>query len=261
MTLVIAGILAVWPLAAPASPWPRGENNVFISSRANYFRATGDFLGSTPGETSDRFERYETDTYLEYGLSDRYTIGGKIVYGTTTVGNRFETVTDSGFSEIEGFLQRQLWGGEKGVGAVNLTFARPSRFDAGVRQSVQSDGPALEARFLYGRDFIERPVKIYAAAEIGYRRQFQDAADQARSQFTLGVEPVPRFLFLLQSFNTVSVRNETNAGADFDVYQVAPSLVWRAGRRWSVQAGVIHEYAGRNLERGTTYSIGLWTAF
>ncbi len=259
--VVIAAVLALSSVTAGASPWPRGANHVFLSSSANYFRAEGDFLGSTPGEEDDLFERYETDTYLEFGLSDRYTIGGKVVYGTTTVGNRFETISDSGFSEIEGFLQRQLWGGGKGVGAVSLTFASPSRFDAGVRQSVQSDGPALEARFLYGRDFIEKPIKIYAAAEAGYRRQFEDAADQARTQLTLGIEPIPRFLLLLQSFNTISIRNETNGGADFDVYKAAPSLVWRGGKRWSLQAGATFEYAGRNLARGTTYSIGVWTAF
>jgi len=246
---------------ASASPWPRGDNHLFVSSRANYFRATDDFLSFTSGDTNDQFQRFETDTYLEFGLTDKVTLGGKLVYGTSTISNQFESRSASGFSEIEAFVQHQLWSGQRDVGALSIIGALPSRFETGVRPGIEGDGGAVEARFLYGRDLVSGPQKVFAGIEAGYRKRFGGAADQGRIDITFGFEPSQKILFLVQSFNTLSVRNENNDGADFDVFKAAPSLIWRGGKRWSVQGGVIHEYAGRNLSRGTTYFVGLWTVF
>ncbi|MEL7489196.1 MAG: hypothetical protein AAGJ73_00640 [Pseudomonadota bacterium] len=210
---------------------------------------------------TDRFERIETDTYFEYGLTGKTILGGKIVYGTSTLKNEFESVSVSGVSEAELFLQRQVWSRGKNVASVSITGAIPNNVEAGLRPGVANDGPAAEIRVLFGRRLTERPREFYVGAEAGFRKRFGDAADQGRIDITAGYQPAEKFLLLLQSFNTISVRNETGEGADFDAYKIAPSLVWRGGRRWALQGGVIHEYAGRNLATGTTYFFGLWSEF
>ncbi|MEM6539226.1 MAG: hypothetical protein AAF668_16035, partial [Pseudomonadota bacterium] len=60
---------------------------------------------------------------------------------------------------------------------------------------------------------------------------------------------------------TLSVRNETPGGADFDIVKIQPSLVWRFSPSLSVRAGGLFEIAGRNLSLGRGAFIALWTEF
>lgn len=246
---------------ACASAWGQQKNSLFISSRADYFRANGSFLSAAGEETRQRFERFESNTYAEFGLTPDVTIGAKAVYGSSWLSNEFEQQSATGFSEIEGFVQRRLWRGAAGVGALRITGAAPARFDTGVRPGLRSDGADLEARLLYALNIITSPVKIISGGEIGYRRRFGDAADQIRFDAQILIEPSDRFLLIVETFSTLSVRNENLNGADFDVFKIQPSAVWRFGRHASVQIGLTHEAAGRGLVLGNTYFVGLWTVF
>ena len=241
--------------AAHASPWGRPDGEFLIVSRAEYFRA--DLGASDPGE----FRRFESNTYLEFGVTDAVTIGGKAIYGTSWLTDATGTQTASGFSEIEGFAQYRFLDTGDHVASARLAVARPAAFQSGARANLQSDSVDAEAAVLYGRNLVLKPVKIFAAAEAGYRLRFGDAADEIRTQATIGAEPGERWLFLLESFATVSMRNEDAGGADYDVVKIQPSLVYRFSRRWTVQAGMTEEIAGRNLALGRTFFIGLWSAF
>ncbi len=208
-----------------------------------------------------RFDRFESNTYFEYGLTDKITVGGKALYGTTWFRRDAEVDTANGFSEIEGFAQYQFRRDSRHAASVRVAISKPAHFRSGARTILQGDGVDAEVAALYGRNIVFEPIKIFTAIEIGYRKRFGDSADQIKSQATIGVEPSKRLLFLLEGFSTVSLRNEINAGVDYDVLKVQPSLVYRVGRQWRIQAGVTEEIHGRNLELGRTYFIGLWSEF
>jgi len=248
-------------VVASASPWARGDGRVFIASNAEYFSAEGDFLASTPNDFTDKYQRYEARTYGEFGLTDSITLGGTIVYGVSEISNELEIRNASGFSQLEGFIQHQLWKGIQDVGAIRLIGAAPTRFETGVRPGIETDGAAIEARFLYGRNLIAGSSKLFSTVEVGYRKRLGNAADFGQLDFTFGYEPSPKWLLLLQSFNTISVRNSETEGTDFDIFKVSPSVAWRIGDRWSIQAGMTYEYAGRNIPTGNTYFLSLWSSF
>ena len=247
---------ALWFCLGPAhaSPWGREAGSLLIITRAAYFNA------DLPGAQS-RFERLESDTYVEYGATPAVTIGGKAVYGTTWTTRPDATARASGFSEIEVFIQRRLFTGAEDVGAVRLAASRPSNFESGARTALQADGADMDLSFLYGRNLRTAPIKVFATAEAGYRKRFSDASDQARLHASLGVEPNRRWLLLAEVFGTLSVSNEQDAGADFDVVKLQSSLVWRPSRRWGFQAGLTEEVAGRNIALGRTVFLSLWSAF
>jgi len=227
----------------------------------DYFRATLPDIVIPGGVLEDRFERIESNFYVEYGLTRKTTMGAKALYGTSWQTRGATTETASGFSEIEGFVQRQVFRTSAHVGAVKLMAARPSDFSSGVRSGLQSDGFDLEAQFGYGRTVKTEPFKVFITGAAGYRRRFGDAADQIRLNASIGVEPSKRFLFLIESFSTISVRNHDAFGADYDIVKIQPSIVWRISPRFSAQAGLSEEVAGRNLALGRTFFIGLWTRF
>lgn len=245
--------------AANASPWARNQGEIFLISQARYFNT------SPQDENISRFERLESDLYLEYGLTSAFTLGAKAVYGTSWL-TRAETIeTVSGFSELIGFGQYQMRRGDADALSIRLSIIVPSDLEAGVRLGLQSDGVDVETAALYGRNLSSGPVKTFLALNAGYRKRFGDAADQLRAQATLGAEPGDRWLLLADIFAERSLRNETAGGADFDIVKLQPSIVYRFGkgpkRRWAAQAGVTEEIAGRNLSLGRAAFVSLWSAF
>ena len=257
---MLSAVCALALPAADASPWPRGEGRLFVSTKANYFRAGAD--AAPPLATGRPFyERIDSDLYAEYGLFEDLTLGAKIVYGNASYFDGFAQTRVDGIAEIEASVQYSVFNGRHGALSVKATGITPTRFEEGGRPGVFSDGVDAELRVLYGRTLAERPFKIYATAEAAYRRRFGDGADQARADFLVGFEPVGRVLALLEAQSRLSLRNERPGGADYDVTILQPSLVYRPANRWAVQGGVSYEAAGRNLERGVGYFLALWTEF
>lgn len=244
----------IWP--AHASPWARVDGELLIISQTKYFYA--DLTSQDP--RGARFESIDNDTHIEFGLTDDITIGGKAIYSTSWLTNTRGTATDSGFSEIEGYAQYQIHRTIRHAASVKLSAGKPAAFQPGVREGVK-EGADVELAGLYGRNVIFKPVKIFAATEIGYRKRFGDAADVMRSHTTIGAEPGAHWVFLLEGFSTLSLRNEEPGGADYDIVKIQPSVIYRFNRRWAVQAGMNEEVAGRNLALGRTFFIGLWSAF
>lgn len=262
ITAGASALLAAATAAIPAdaSPWGREPGRLFLSTRADYFLARAD-AGDPLALGQQRFERIESNAYAEFGVARRATIGLKVVYGTSSYFDGFETISASGFSEIEGFVQRELARDDAQVLAVRVAGGAPSRFASGVRPGLANDGADVEARLVYGRTMLLRPVKIFAAAETGYRRRFGDGANQFRGDLTVGVEPSRRLLAMVEMFSTASLGDAAPGGADYDVVKIQPSLAWRATRRWSLHAGVTLEAWGRNLLLGDTWFLGLWAEF
>ncbi|MGE0407736.1 MAG: hypothetical protein AB7P23_00585 [Amphiplicatus sp.] len=248
--LLVVGV-AVCLCEADASPWSREPGRLFISTQTDFFLA----------KSSDvSLERYDNRAYFEYGLARGTMIGAKLSHSASTFGSEEESTFSSGFSEIEGFAQHEILRGERDVLSLRLAGGAPAKGSAGRADRAGHDVD-LELRALYGRTLALRPLKIFAAVETGYRRRFGNDADEIRSDFLLGAEPARRTLVLLEVFSTLSLRNEKLNGADYDVMKIQPSIIWRASRHWSLQAGAVHELAGRNLLLGNAVFFGFWALF
>ena len=218
-------------------------------------------VNTLDGVVDSNFQRIDTNTYVEFGLTDKTMLGAKVVYGTSWLTRGSSSEAASGFAELEFFAQQQLWRSRKSTGAIKAGVTRPSQFLSGARPDLQSDGVDVEAAFLYGRNLTSGPIKVFTSTQAGYRKRFSDSADQVRFEATLGAEPGNKWLILLDAFATVSVRNEAGQGADYDIYKVQPSIVWQASRLFKIQAGISEEFAGRNTSRGRTVFLGLWSSF
>lgn len=251
--------LSIISTSSSASPWARTDGEILIISRAEYFST--DLTPANVGEPIGQFQRLESNNYFEYGLTESVTIGGKAIYGTTWLNNAAVSQSQSGFSELEGFGQYQILRSNKHAVSIRVAAATPVQLQSGARTSLMGKGVDLDFSALYGRDLLFKPVKIFTAAELGYRKNIGENADQIRTQITFGIEPHRRVLVLVEAFGTMSMQNHQKDGADFDIVKLQPSLVIKATERWSIQAGLNREVAGRNLELGRTFFIGLWSRF
>jgi hypothetical protein len=241
---------------AAASPWGAPSGDLLVITRTDYFRAD---LTASDTVAAGRFQRVEANTYAEFGVTDNVTIGGKLVYGTSWLQRGVDVQDDSGVTDFGGFAQYRFHSGRYDVASARASVVAPSSIGAGLRQGLAGDGVDVEITGLYGRTLRRKEPKIFATIEAGYVKRVSGASDQIRTQTTWGLEPGERWMLLLDGFATLSVSNEQPGGADFDVLKLQPSIVFRASRRWAFQAGVTEEVAARNLDRGRTIFIGLWT--
>ena len=262
------GALAAWGAAiatANASPWARPQGELLVISQTNVFRSS-ETVSSDGVFVRQRFERIETDLYLEYGLTPSITLGGKTVYGASRLRRGEDNIdTASGFSEFGGFAQYQFRRNDREAASIRIGASSPSSLDDGARAETASDGVDADIALLYGRNLDIAPFGVFIGLDAGYRKRFSDAADQVRLQADIGAKPGERWMLLLQSFGEISLRNETSSGADFDIVKINPSIVRRFGNpqtgRWSVQIGYSEEVAGRNVALGRRAFFSVWTVF
>lgn len=237
---------------AGASPWNRANGGVFVATRTDYFRSS---------TAVSAFSRVESDTYVEWGVTERWMAGGKAVFGTAFITDTAGSRTVSGFGESDVFVQRQFQRGEHSATAIRAAGVWSGDVSDGARPGETTGGFDIDIRALHGRDVLLTPFKVFVAAEAGYRHRLSGAADQARAEFLLGLEPSRLFLVLLEAQSIISIRNNDPGFDDFDLMKAQGTLVWRATKRWSVTAGARTEFAARNIEPGNAYSLGFWTEF
>lgn len=250
--VAIAAAIVCAGQPATASPWNRADGQVFVANRIDYFRS------KTPVSA---YARVDSDTYVEWGVTERWMAGGKAVFGTAFVTDINGSRTVSGFGESDAFVQRQLQRGEHSATAVRLAGVWSGDVTDGARPGVETGGFDIDLRALHGRDIFLKPFKIFIAAEAGYRRRLSGASDQARAEFLVGIEPSRRFLVLLEAQSIVSIRNNDPGFDDFDLVKAQGSLVWRATKRWTLTGGYRTEFAARNVEPGDAFTLGFWSAF
>ena len=241
-----------------ASPWPQETRAGILITSLNYFHSS-DCLESDCDERSS-FDRLDTSTYGEYGLARNLTLIGKFSYGQTWATFRDLQSVNRGVTNAELGVQH-TFSRKGGVWSARTIIALPPDENSGVRGAFISDSVDVEAAVLYGANLTTGPNKLFTAIDIGYRKRFGDGADFIRAQSTLGYEIGDRFLLLGDVFADISMRNESLNGADYDVVKLQPSIVFAVTPRWSLQASMTEEIAGRNINTGRTFSIGIWTRF
>lgn len=238
--------------AAHASPWNREDGGLFFSTTANYYSSKS---------ALSSYSRTDSDTYLEFGLTPAWMLGGRISYGTSNSESAAGAVTDSGLNEAELYLQRQLLRGAHSATSVKFSGIRSGRLSIDAKSGASTPNMEFEIRALHGRDIILQPFKVFAVGETAYRRRLGGDADQIRADALIGIEPASQFLFLFEAQSIISLKNEDPGFADFDLYKGQASIVWRRSRRWSFAAGARKEFATRNIEAGTSFFLGLWSEF
>lgn len=244
-----AALAAAVALTAPqagAGAWTQAPGAVFLSLSASHF-ATDD------GD----FEESSVALYGEYGVTERLTLGG-VVEGARSLGGRDEE--DLKFAAL---ARWRLFVGEAGdpfsvqvTAGDNVGDLVPA--DPGREVANETE---VDLRALYGRGFDSPLGPGWVNLEGGVRFQLGDAADEIRLDATVGVRPAPRWLAMVQSFNTLGLRNQTGFGADYSVAKIAPSIGYELTDSLTLVLTAEREVAGRNISRGARGRVSLWASF
>lgn len=255
-------LLLALPQAALAGAWPQEAGHGQLINSFSYYEVNVDGYNGL-GKPSGRgtYTQLEIAPYLEYGLTDRWTIGGQPrVQEVTQTGLPF-TGHSFGLVQFNIFARYTLYNDD--YNAVSV------QGQAGIPGAATSHDPILaepnaeyEGRALYGRGLVfPNGWTGFIDTEAGYRFETNGNANQIRADFTFGVTPVPKWNVFAQSFNTFSTSGAQPGAIGYNLYRVEISVVHTLTPSTAIQFGVWDDVGGHNISRGDAGIVALWFQF
>jgi hypothetical protein len=246
--------LTVFQDPARAGAWlqKKGHGLLILSTTM----LSGDKVFDTDGRpfSIPRYNRFDADAWLEYGLTDQFTLVLQPALRSVRVAKPYD-LRYTGFGDSSFGLRIGLWSSSDTVFSVQPMVRVPG-------------GPLLagthvqtEIRLLYGHSYWLGAWPAFIDTEFAYRFGGGVLPDEAHSDVTLGVRPRPDTMVMAQMFGTFAFIRAEGFYASGWEYKAAVSLVWDFARNWSVQAGGIATVAGANTLRERGYFAAIWKRY
>ena len=244
---------------ALAGAWTQKAGEGQLISQATYYTASGGFDGNGLPLSGDLFTKAELSFYIEYGLTDQWTIGAqpRLQY-IRSAGPGFDAERFAS-GDWDFFLRRQVV--RKGRYAVSAQGLLKVGEAYSMRSPASGNGAQeVEARVAFGRS-IGRSWLGEGFVDVAPALRWRSGgyADQVRLDGTLGWT-VPR----MKGQVLAEVHNTFGVGvgkADYDLTRVQITHVRPVWRRLSAQIGGYREIAGRGIAQGNGAILGFWFEF
>lgn len=284
-TAVGVAVLLAAVAGARAQAWLAPPDGYYFKLAANYLESGEEFNASgqlqpifadDPTRTSTSFREMSLLSYLEYGLSESFTLVAALPFKVLTSRDtrslpgepvRRNELTNAGLSNLFLSLRVPLVQRSTAValqGGVKLPL--------GYEKDPDNNGPPLgtgevdmEVHLLLGQSLY--PLPGYVGAGAGYRLRGGSLHDEML--FSLeGGWTIARVFVKLRLDGLVNVEDPPDlsgaAGADNsviegdqDIFKISPTMQYNFGGGLGVAAEAFHTFAGKNTVAGTTWSLGL----
>jgi hypothetical protein len=97
--------------------------------------------------------------------------------------------------------------------------------------------------------------------EAAQRQRGDGAPNEFRADGTFGVQVMPRWMLLAQSFNVVSEGQVSPIFGSYEYFKLQLSAVYSLTPTWSLQGGGFTTYAGSNALQENGAVFGVWHQF
>lgn len=243
--------------AAVAGAWTLPEGSGLMIATLFGWSGNGAPWGGGKGVPQTRFD---AEAYVEYGLTDDWTIFGQTALEHYALGHPTRSVyTGLDYSEIG--LRRRLWSTGEWVFSGEATLFLPGAYNPAAPAQEGNTGGAGEGRLMAGTNFHLGPWPGFLDAQLGYRLRTAGPPDEWHGDLTVGVKPWPGFMLMLQEFTTISTASDNPSFPSWRQSVVEASLVVPLADRWSIQFGLFTTVAAvrTNTERGA--ALAVWRRF
>jgi hypothetical protein len=250
----------VAPTGAWAAAWtlPEGSGQVFTTFTASSATSSFDGSGLTPAQ---RYNKDELAVLLEYGLTDKFTLilDPGLQHVDIAEPNGGER-SGLGYTEFGG--RYRLFANQDWVLSGQATLRVPGTVDTSNPAAIGYTDLEADFRALLGHSFTLGTMPAFTDLQVAERTRSAGAPSEFRVDGTFGLQVLPRWLLLAQSFNVISEGARSPIyGGSYEYYKAQLSAVYSLTPTWSVQAGAYTTYAGRNAlqENGLIFSV--WHQF
>ena len=259
MKRIFALLVLLLPHAAFAGAWtmPRGQTQIIAQTILSGASASYDSSASATIPT--QFQKILSSADIEYGWKRWLTLVAipEFAYARTAISHG-PIKTDRDWAGALGARVRLA----HTFGVLSAEFTAKSA--GAYEMSVSRDGAAgrqIEARLLYGTNFMLFHRRGYIDIESGYRWIAGPRADEIPLDITLGYQINWRTKLMLQSFNIVASGDARPPYQYYRLHKIEFSTVTRLSHRLSVQSGAFISPAGQNSLREQGVCMALWLHF
>ncbi len=253
-----------------AGAWGQDKGHFFLSMQT-YFYTTDQYF-DCHGNSHDRggrFNKYELNPYLEYGLSSRDTLIANIFFDILTDDASGSQKTTVGLADMEIGLQHRLYKGDVGVAAIQGLLVIPTGYDIDDDPRLGYGRFGAEASFLYGRWF--KLFKHYGFMDLrmGLRQYFGYPATQLHPVITAGYDLSQRWQLMASAEMHYGLDNgsEKKIGPNvliqpnYRLLKLTLSARYRLGSHYSLVASAYSHAWGEDTGRGGGGYVSIWFSF
>lgn len=261
--LVLALCLAA-PLPAAAGAWTqrKGDGQAIVTARTY---STGTRFDDNGRKRSQRrYSAQNINPYLEYGLTDRLTLGANLLATRADDGTNARIA----LSDSEFFARARLWQEENWVVSLQPTLTLPGPQSGTKRRpAIGSKSGAAGAQLLAGYGFPLLGGQHFSEAGIGYRHRMGNPGDQLTASATLGFALTPDLTLMPQLFQTVRLKAPAAASFtesprdDYTLTVLQLSALYRLDEKNALQLGGFAHVAGENAGAGRGLLLSAWRNF
>jgi len=254
-------------LSAQAGPWPQREGGGLFIASAGYLQADNSLANANPALGNGTFSRLDLSLYGEYGLTDNITLGAATQVESVRLHGSITKGESAGLTDVDVFVRPVLWSDGESILSAQGTITIPTGYSRDHNPALGDGAVGLEPRLLFGQGITIGDWPSFIEVEAAYRFRLGAPADQVRLDGSLGVHVADDWMLLLQSRNTISMRNQSglalsgSLGTDYDLYTISLSVVHDLSPDWSIEFGATSEVGGRNYNTGNGVFLSVWRKF
>ena len=252
------------PQAAFAGAWTQDKGAFQIISTLSAYRTNRYFDSGSDKKSQPDYKKAELNYYSEYGLYDKFTIGGQlsgvvVQQDSPTRGRGI----NANISDIELFARKQLWKNNTNVFSIQPSLVIPSFDRKDAFPKIGSDNFSFGLTGNYGHNFKLFNRSHYADFAASYIHRLGEANDQLKFDTSLGFSITDHWTFSPQLFITHSRKPKPNANIslspadNYDLAKLQISVLYKISDKMEAQFGGFAPIKGKNTGAGHGIIVGV----
>jgi hypothetical protein len=256
--------LALGVMIAPATAWaaawtlPQGTGQVLATVTAS--TSTSAFNDSGRLFSVPRYDKLDADALLEYGITDQLTLMLQSGLQHIDIASPVDAAR-TGLDYTDFGARYRLFQADGWVLSGQALLQLPGTTNQWNPAAIGYTDIEGDFRMLLGKGFSIGELPAFIDFEVAQRERGDGAPDEFHADGTFGVQVLPRWLLLAQSFNVISEGAGSPTFGKYDYFKVQLSAVYSVTSDWAVQGGAFTTYAGSNALQENGAVLGVWYKF
>lgn len=248
------------PSTAWAAAWtlPQGSGQVLATVTAS--TSTSAFNDGGGLFAVPRYDKLDADALLEYGLTDQLTLMLQSGLQHVDIASPVDAAR-TGLDYTEFGARYQFFQADGWVLSGQALLELPGTTNQWNPAAIGYTDVEGDFRVLLGKGFSIAALPAFVDLEVAQRQRGDGAPDEFHADGTFGVQVLPRWLILAQSFNVISEGAGGPVFGKYDYFKLQLSAVYSVTSDWAVQGGAFTTYAGSNALQENGVVLGVWRKF
>jgi hypothetical protein len=252
--------MAVSPVKVLAGAWTLNPGTGQIVVTGTTSTSDQIFDASRNLQSVPRYNKFELTGLMEYGATDWLTLMLLPQLQHIDIAAPIDARrTGLGYTEFGGRAKLYEW--DSWIVSAQTAVQVPGTTDRTNPAAIGYTDTQVDVRGLLGHSFVIGKWPAFFDMQVAQRFRSEGAPDELHSDFTLGIWPSPKWMFLAQSFNVVSEGAGTWGYPSYDYFKFQVSAVYQVTPTIALQLGGFTAYTGRNALQENGIVLGSWFKF